>query len=84
MNKIVLGKNKNKTEYSVSQLVGSGFTAFIGSLYEQEESKLFLITYSAIVMAEEPRKTWSEENCTFFVERFVDLNISIIEIENLQ
>lgn len=56
----------------------NGVTAFIGAIGSSSEKHagLFLITYDAVVKAEDPMVTWNE--AFFTVEKFVNIKISIV------
>lgn len=55
-------------------------TAFIGKCGSGPENELYLITYGSIFLASDPRKKqWSSLNCEVYVDRYVDVEIKIVE-----
>lgn len=66
------------TVTTLGALVCGNETAFIGSvggIY----GTLFLISFDRIILATNPRRTWSEYTCPVTVDRFVDLEITVKE-----
>lgn len=53
-------------------------TAFIGCI-GSDVDVLFLITNKTIVLADNPRRTWSLAACPVRVDRFVDVEIVVHE-----
>ena len=72
------------TSYQLSNLCGTNFrksrTAFIGKM-RGYHTGLYLIHFEGIIKAEEPNQTWELTGATVLVDRFVDVNISIVERE---
>ena len=58
----------------------SGETAFIGKCGYGPENALYLISYGHIVLASNPlHQTWSSYGCIVVVERYVDIEINVME-----
>ena len=78
-------QNKSRWVGKSEDLTGinfdSGRTAFIGHCGSGEEESLYLVTYSCISCASNPRLTWNGAGCDVKVIRFVDVNISVVERE---
>ena len=53
-------------------------TAFIGKVGAGPSNSLYLISYTAVVLASNPQKDWSD-NAPVAVDRFVDIEITIKE-----
>ena len=67
-----------KQTYTVSDLIGSNMgshTAFVGSVGIGPAHALYLITYDSVVLADNPRTTWSGE-AVVVVDRFCDVTIN--------
>jgi hypothetical protein len=70
------------TEISLEDMTGSNFdskkSAFVGTSSYVDGARLFLVTYSGISMAEQPRKTWTNPSVLFNVHQWVDVKITIV------
>ena len=60
-----------------SQHIKQGHTAFVGSLWENEGSELYLVSYSSVILASDPHTTWNACN-TWLVNRWVDVEIVVL------
>ncbi|HUW45782.1 MAG TPA: hypothetical protein VMW50_08300 [Dehalococcoidia bacterium] len=80
MNFVDQSKNQGKQICHVGQLIGANFketrTAFLGTC-SQGGYGLYLITYSAIILADSPIATWENAGTLCNIDRFVDVNISV-------
>ena len=56
--------------------------AFIGKVGEGPDNALYIVNYNTIMLGTSFRKTWSELDCPVYIERFVDLKITIVERTN--
>ena len=86
MNKVINEEDRaNYSRFQIKELIGDhvyeGKTAFIGHCCEGNEDGLHLITYSNIVKAKDPHKTWSLGDAVVYVLRFVDVEIKVKEFE---
>jgi hypothetical protein len=79
MNYVGTATNQSQ-KYTFRELKESKETAFIGDLGSCH-NELFLITYSAIVLAVDPTQTWiiddSSDTKHVSVDYFVDVNITV-------
>lgn len=83
MNNVELPKEK-KEVVKLGRVTGKNFdpkkTAFIGKheSYRTELERLYLVTFSGIVLASSPGTTYSEGDTAFDLHRWVDINITIV------
>lgn len=79
MNTIINSKQAART--TISRIRESNNeTAFIGKCGSGPENELYLINYGSIFLASDPRKKqWSSPNCEVYVDRYVDVEIKIVE-----
>ena len=81
MNKIKIGRVTNSlTRFdgvTRKRLIEEGKTAFIGRRMGLDETQIFLVTYSCIVLASDPSQTW-RDLVELFVDRWVDVEISVV------
>lgn len=84
MNKVISNfKSPTNSQYSVSDIIKTKQTAFIGRPLPCRENQLYLIIYKTICSANFPQNTWiiypDELNeARFFIEKFVDIEIRVI------
>jgi len=81
MNNVCLPKSIT-TYYTVNQLVGKNLlpdrTAFIGRCGDGPTDSLYLVTYSGIVLANDPGRTWTYHDCDVTAKHFVDVEIKVL------
>lgn len=54
-------------------------TAFIGKCGDGPDSALYFISYEHVTLASEPYHTWSSMHCSLRIDRFVDVEITVVE-----
>ena len=80
MNTVIKGTRTASRKYTLRQLcdIVHKETAFIGECGSGPPDSLYLISFGTIILASNPKITWSN-NPDIFINRFVDIEISIIE-----
>ena len=86
MNRVTSRVKRNETEKMVANdLLGYNFcssrSAFVGNVGTGKFG-LYLVTYMRVVEANDPSNTYQGEFCHISVDRFVDVDISIVERED--
>ena len=56
----------------------SNRSAFVGRCGTGPNKALYLVSYSGIILAEDPRQTWDSLGCKVYVSRFVDIKIEVV------
>ena len=77
-------KPETKHEYKLGDLIlenGGTETAFIGCCGFGPDKSLYIITNNQIVLAKDSEEVWYGGSCDVTVDRFVDIEISVIEKE---
>jgi len=54
-------------------------TAFVGKLGEHAPNELYLISHERIISMQCPKHAWNDPDAIIYVDRFVDLDITIAE-----
>ena len=54
-------------------------TAFIGQCGYGPENEVYLITYSGIMVANNPKRCWINNDCSVYVDKFVDIEMIVRE-----
>lgn len=71
------------TTYHLGALTRDNFddrrSAFIGQCEDGPKDSLYLVNYTGIFLATNPRQTWSEIGCYASVTQFVDVEIRVIQ-----
>ena len=82
MNSITPETKRQHMTFRLSDLCGDNFSddtsAFVGTVANGIQG-LYLITYQGISSAANPIATYRVENVSIEVDRFVDVNITIVE-----
>ncbi len=78
-------KKLNQVEVKAGDIIGDNFdqrhTAFIGRVFGKREDHLYLVTYSNITTANNPKSTYNHET-KFLITKWVDIEITILERDN--
>jgi len=77
-------KPESKRKYKLGNLIlecGGTETAFIGCCGAGPEHSLYNITCDRIFLADNPKEAWTHEGCPVIIDRFVDIEIEVIEKE---
>lgn len=84
MNIVANDRKKPPLEMKLSELCGDNFdngrSAFLGTPGFGQYG-LWLVSFNGLVLARDPSATHTSPNCTVSIDRFVDVNISIVERE---
>ncbi len=82
MNFTMTDTKKQHKVFDSSELCGTNFrgdrSAFIG-VVALGNPGLYLITYQGVSKANDPSSTWARSSVRVEVDRFVDINITIVE-----
>ncbi len=82
MNSITSETKRQHMAFRLSDLCGDNFSddtsAFIGTVGVGEQG-LYLVTYHGISKADDPSLTWDMTSTDVEVDRFVDVNITVVE-----
>ncbi len=82
MNYTMTDTKRQHKVFDLSELCGTNFrgdrSAFIGTVAHGNRG-LYLITYHGVSKANDPSSTWCHPKVSIEVDRFIDINITIVE-----